>query len=270
MEALHLAQLDTPIHRLSPLTKLFVMLLYWGTALFTFNIPVLITLIVLALVLYPFARIPLRILRTILTIMAAIFAIFIVINGFMFYGGKTPIFYFFRWPFTVEGMFFGFAVCLKILSVVMMIPLLTSTTTLPKLMAGLAAIRLPYKFIFTFGVAMRLVPLVTSTYFDILASQRLRGHDISHMNYFQKLIKGYVPLFIPLVLTMLRRTADMDVAIESRGFGAPVVRTYLAEVRPSRSDIVALVSAGIVFSGIFAYLITHHASQMGLIISFQK
>jgi len=246
------------------------MLLYWATALFTFNIPVLLTLIFLSLILYPLAHLPLRILRTILTIMAAIFVLFIVINGFMFYGGKTPLFYLYKWPFTLEGMIFGFAVCLKILSVIMMIPLLTSTTTLPKLMAGLAAIKLPYKFIFTFGVAMRLVPLVTSTYFDIMASQRLRGHDISEMNYFQKLIKGYVPLFIPLVLTLLRRTADMDVAIESRGFGAPVARTYLEDIRPSRVDFLALALVLVVFSGIYAYLFLNHAGQMGLIIQMQK
>lgn len=270
MEALRLAQLNTPVHRLNPLTKLFIMLLYWGTALFTFNIPVLIALIILALVLYPLARLPLRILRTVLTIMSGIFILFILINGFMFYGGKTPLFYFFKWPFTLEGMIFGFAVCLKILSVVMMIPLLTSTTTLPKLMAGLATMRLPYKFIFTFGVAMRLVPLVTSTYFDIMASQRLRGHDLSQMNYFKRLIKGYVPLFIPLVLTMLRRTADMDVAIESRGFGAPVARTYLEEIRPTRADFIALGLALVVFSVIGVYLYLHNAGQMGLIIQFQK
>jgi energy-coupling factor transport system permease protein len=269
MEALRLAQLDTVIHRLNPLTKIFIMLLYWGTALFTFNIPVLGALIVLSLLIYPIAHVPLRILRVLITILAAIFVIFIVINGFMFYGGKTPLFYFFRWPFTLEGMIFGFAVCLKILSVVMMIPLLTSTTTLPKLMAGFAAIRLPYKFIFTFGVAMRLVPLVTSTYFDIMASQRLRGHDLSEMNYFNRLIKGYVPLFIPLVLTMLRRTADMDVAIESRGFGAPVARTYLEDIRPTGADVVALALALVVFGGLNIYLFLNHGTQMGLIIKMQ-
>ena len=134
----------------------------------------------------------------------------------------------------------------------------------------MAAIRLPYKFIFTFGVAMRLVPLVTSTYFDIMASQRLRGHDLSQMNYFKRLIKGYVPLFIPLVLTMLRRTADMDVAIESRGFGAPVVRTYLAEIRPTRADLFALGLAIVAFGGIIAYLLLNHAGRMGLIIQMQK
>jgi energy-coupling factor transport system permease protein len=268
MEALRLAQLDTVIHRLNPLTKLFIMLLYWATALFTFNIPVLLFMSTLALLLYPIAHIPLRILRGILIIMAPIFVIFIIINGFMFYGGETPLFYFYRWPFTLEGLMFGFAVDLKILTVIMMIPLLTSTTTLPKLMAGLAAVRLPYKFIFTFGVAMRLVPLVTTTYFDIMASQRLRGHDIGQMNYFKRLIKGYVPLFIPLVLTLLRRTADMDMAIESRGFGAPVKRTYLEEIRPTRADFVALAFSLVVFAGIFNYLYTHHASQMGLIIKY--
>jgi len=147
--------------------------------------------------------------------------------------------------------------------------LLSSTTTLPKLMAGFAAIRLPYKFIFTFGVAMRLVPLVTSTYFDIMASQRLRGHDLSEMNYFNRLIKGYVPLFIPLVLTMLRRTADMDVAIESRGFGAPVARTYLEDIRPSGADAVALVLALAIFAGLQTYLFLNHGTQMGLIIKMQ-
>jgi len=270
MDALRLSQLDSPVHRLNPLTKLFIMLLYWGTALFTFNIPVLLTLILLTLPLYPISRIPLRVLRVILSIMVGIFILFIIINGFMFYGGKTPLFFFFIWPFTLEGLVFGFAVCLKILSVVMMIPLLTMTTTLPKLMAGLAALKLPYKFIFTFGVAMRLVPLVTSTYFDIMASQRLRGHDLGEMNYFKRLVKGYVPLFIPLVLTMLRRTADMDIAIESRGFGAPEKRTYLEEMRPSRADIAALALALVVFGGIFTYLYLNSAGQMGLIIEFQK
>jgi energy-coupling factor transport system permease protein len=125
MEALRLAQLDTIVHRLNPLTKLLIVLVYWLTALFTFNIPVLLVMIALATLIYPLAHIPLRVLRTLLTVMAAIFVIFIVINGFMFYGGKTPLFFFFKWPFTIEGMFFGFAVCLKILSVVMLIPLLT-------------------------------------------------------------------------------------------------------------------------------------------------
>ena len=62
----------------------------------------------------------------------------------------------------------------------------------------------------------------------------------------------------------------MDVAVESRGFGAPVKRTYLQEIRPTGADVVALIISLTIFSGIFYYLITHHVSQMGLIIQFKK
>jgi energy-coupling factor transporter transmembrane protein EcfT len=81
MEALRLAQLDTVVHRLNPLTKLFIMLIYWTTALFTFNIPVLFFMSTMALLLYPIAHIPLRILRGILVVMAPIFVIFVVISS---------------------------------------------------------------------------------------------------------------------------------------------------------------------------------------------
>ncbi len=238
-----------------PATKLLFVLLYWLTALITFDIPLLVGLCLLSLALYPVARLPYRILRVIMTIMAGVFSIFLIANGFMYYKGETPLFYLFKWPFTLEGLIFGFSVCLKILSVILMIPLLTMTTTLPKLMAGLAKLRLPYKFIFTFGVAMRLVPLITSTYFDILAAQRLRGHDLSEMNYFKRLLKGYVPLFVPLVLTLLRRTSDMDIAIESRGFGAPVERTYLEEISLKRLDVITILLGLALFVGIFIYLL---------------
>ncbi len=150
-----------------------------------------------------------------------------------------------------------------------MIPLLTMTTTLPKFMAALAKLKLPYKFIFTFGVAMRLVPLVTSTYFDIMASQRLRGHDINEMNYFKRVIKGFIPLFIPLVLTMLRRTSDMDIAIESRGFGAPVERTYLEDITPRGSDYVIFAGVILFFVGVFYYLFATGGLGIGLSSTLQ-
>jgi len=254
MEAFKFARLNTPVHRLIPLTKLLFVLLYWLTALFTFNIPVLIFLCLLSLALYPLANLPYRLLRTFLMILSGVFVIFLIANGFMYYKGVTPLFYLYKWPFTLEGLIFGISVCLKILSVVLMIPLFTMTTTLPKFMAGLAKIKLPYKFIFTLGVAMRLVPLIMSTYADILAAQRLRGHDLSEMNYFKRLVKGYAPLFIPLVLTMLRRTSDMDIAIESRGFGAPVKRTYMEEISLKPLDYIALALGIVIFIGIFYFL----------------
>lgn len=276
MEAQKLARLSSPIHRLNPLVKLFTVALYWVIGLITLNPLVHGTLAIVSMAIYPIARLSLKTIRILLLILTPIFILFIIVNGFLYdvggsqiygIGGsqKTVLFHLFKWPFSLEGVFFGASVDLKILSIVLMIPLLTMTTTLPKFMAALAKLRLPYKFIFTFGVAMRLVPLVTSTYFDIMASQRLRGHDLSEMNYFKRIVKGYVPLFIPLVLTMLRRTSDMDIAIESRGFGAPIERTYLEDISPRGSDFVILGIVILFFGAIFGYLFFAGGLNLGTI-----
>jgi len=267
MLALRIAQLDSPINRLNPLTKLILVLIYWGTALLTFDIRVLAFLCLISICIYPFSRIPFfRVMKRPLFVMFIIFMIFITVNGFMFYGGETPLFYLHKWPFYLEGLLFGIAVSMKVLSVLLVIPLLTMTTPLPKFMAALSKLKLPYKFVFALGMAMRLVPLATATYFDILAAQRLRGHDLSSMNYIKRLVSGYVPLFIPLVLTMMRRASDMDIAIESRGFGAPVQRTNVEDLSFRRNDYMAIALALIMIIVVAYYLVRIGGMRLSLVI----
>lgn len=140
-----------------------------------------------------------------------------------------------------EGAIFGLTMAVKLLSVASAIPILTMTTPISPLMAGLARLKLPYKFIFVFGTAMRLTPLVQETFEEIHDAQRLRGHNISQMNIIKKITKGYYPIFVPLLLSLLRKTNDMDVAIESRAFGAPVKRTYLDDVSLKWADFLAML-----------------------------
>jgi energy-coupling factor transport system permease protein len=275
MDALRLSRLKSPIHTLNPLVKLLVVVLYWLVALITLNPLVTGSFIILAVCCYPLSRLSLSTVRILLMILIPIFIIFIIFNGFLYdiggaaaYGsrsGGTVLFTLWKWPFTLGGLWFGVRVDLKILSIVLMIPLFTMTTSLPKFMAALAKLKLPYKFIFTLGIAMRLVPLIISTYQDILAAQRLRGYDLSEMNYFKRIVKGYVPLFIPLVLTMLRRTSDMDIAIESRGFGAPVQRTYLQDITPTGRDWVILTGVILFFGLVFTYIFFWGGLSFGLV-----
>jgi energy-coupling factor transport system permease protein len=241
--ALRHARGSTPIHRLNPLTKLLVVLVFWLVSLGQFNPIVLVGLIAIALVFWRIARIPLRGFATMLLALSVIFVVLTVINGFMFYNGHTAIFRIGSTPFTVEGVWFGVTISLKILSVVTFIPILTFTTPMPRLMAALATLGLPYKFIFTFGVAMRFTPLVSQTFRDIVASQRLRGYDLQAMRLPTRVFRGYIPIFIPLLLTLLRRASDLDIAIESRAFGAPVRRTQLEELRFGTLDLVVIGAA---------------------------
>jgi energy-coupling factor transporter transmembrane protein EcfT len=54
---------------------------------------------------------------------------------------------------------------------------------------------------------------------------------VDEMNFIVRAVKGYAPLFIPLILTVLRKASITDLAIEARAFGATRDRTYVNEVR---------------------------------------
>lgn len=242
MNVLAFTNLDTPIHRLSPLTKLLMVGCLWTVSLLSFNLIVLLMVIGCCLVLWTLARIPLSGFKMVLTVLAGVSVLFVLFNGFFFFGGVTPLFQIGRWTFTLEGALFGIAVSVKVASVVAAVPILTMTTPVSQLMAALAALKLPYKFIFAFGTAMRFVPLVQETYTDIRDAQRLRAHDVKEMKLHHKLTKGYLPIVVPLFLSLLRKSQDMDVAIESRAFGAPVKRTYVESVGLQALDVVFVVA----------------------------
>lgn len=244
------------IHGLNPITKLIAVVLFWVTALISIKIPPLCLMIFVAVVLWIIARIPLAPMKPIFISTLFILVMFTTLNGFLYSSGETVLFTVFGAPVWLEGVVFGFGIWLKILAVVTIFPVLTLTTPLPKLLAALAKLKLPYKVNFSLGMAFRLTPLVGQTYKDISESQTLRGHDIKKMNYFKRLYKGYLPLFIPLVMTLLRRSGDLDIAIESRGFGTPKERTFLADVKMTWIDwtflaVFLLAFVGVIFLAVY-------------------
>lgn len=240
MNALVYINLDTPIHRLNPLSKIFIVGCLWIASFSSSNLIVMTIIVLFCLLLWVIARIPLSGMMVLIGVVALVGLMMVVVQGFLFLGAETVLFTVFGRPFMAEGAIYGFTMAVKLLSIACAIPILTMTTPVSPLMAALASLKLPYKFIFIFGTAMRLTPLVQETYETIQDAQSLRGHNIREMNIFKKVTKGYLPIFIPLLLSLLRKTSDMDVAIESRAFGAPVDRTYLDDVSLKRYDYAAM------------------------------
>lgn len=68
-----------------------------------------------------------------------------------------------------------------------------------------------------------------------------------------KKMKAYVPLTVPLILSILKKSDDLDIAIESRAFGAPVKRTYLKEIKIHLADYIAVTFLASLF---IIYVIT--------------
>lgn len=233
---------DTPIHKLNPLTKMFMLCILWIVAFVSANMNVMLATLVFSIVVWRIARIPISQLKVLFGVVAIVGVFMIVVQGFFWITdeGSPILFQLFGRNFYVQGALFGLTLTVKLMAVAAAIPILVMTTPISPFMAALAALKLPFKFIFVFGTAMRLTPLMQEVFEEIREAQRLRGHNIAKMNLWNKIIKGYGPIFIPLLLSLLRKTNDMDVAIESRAFGAPVKRTYLEDVRLKGRDYFAM------------------------------
>jgi energy-coupling factor transporter transmembrane protein EcfT len=75
---------------------------------------------------------------------------------------------------------------------------------------------------------------------------------LDEMNLIDRVRKGLVPIVIPLFLSLLRKAQDMDVAIESRAFGAPVERTYMESIDLGFADGIFILLTIVFCVGLIA------------------
>lgn len=98
-----------------------------------------------------------------------------------------------------------------------------SKTTNPKLVAlSLVKMGMPYKYAHVAYLGLRFIPMVESDFGVIMDTLRLRGIQ----NGWQKIRMAIVAL----VATEIRRTEEIAIALETRGFGIYPTRIDLDEV----------------------------------------
>ena len=255
MMTLEMVNRDSPIHRLSPITKLYLLFALLFVILASFNLLVLLGASAFCFVFWAIGRISVNEFKKFFAMVGAVCLVFIIANGFFYYEGTTTMFTLRilrrHAEFTAEGFVFGSAVACKIVASFSVFPILTLTTPISRLLAALAFLRLPYKIIFAFGAAVRFVPLMQQTWHDIIDAQRLRGHDLKRIKLPARLWRGYIPIAIPLLLSILHKSQSLDIAIESRAFGAPGRRTFIDEIRPGAVDWLVMVITTLFCGGLF-------------------
>jgi len=253
---------DTFIHRLNPISKLtYVILTLILVFISTFTQDIIILLIWLstALIFWKIGKISIKYFMSLVKILMGIIIFIIVVQGFM-YRGETALFVLFHYRipggadigvFTYEGLMFGIMISVRVITAVAVLPLFTFTTSYLRFMETMTRLRVPFKYSFIFVAGMRSVPLIQETWRTVTEAQKLRAFDIDKMNIFKKAFKAYIPIVTPLVLLLLRKANDMQIAIETRAFGAPVQRTFMEDIYLHARDYIFLA---FVFS-LFAFCV---------------
>ena len=92
--------------------------------------------------------------------------------------------------------------------------------------------------------------MIAATSYTIMQAQRARGLDIDTGNVFTR-TKKYVPLLIPVFVSVIRGTNVFAMALESKGFGHDEERTHYLQLGYKKADVLALAAT----AGLLAVII---------------
>ena len=120
---------------------------------------------------------------------------------------------------TLEAIFFGVAMCLRLLAIISAFTILTFTIHPDDLMLSMIKMKLPYKSVLVTSLSTRFIPTLIDDVECISDVQRSRGLELDKGNLLQK-IKSRMSIIIPLLSNSLDRTVQVSEAMESRAFGS--------------------------------------------------
>lgn len=245
---------ESVVHRLDPRTKLVLTLLYI-VALFlavdyisyAFMAAVLAACIIISTIKL---RIILRGVKPLIVIL--------IITGILnlFYTKGDPIFSWWIFTITVEGIKRAVFMVLRILMLIMGTFLLTYTTSpvaltdgLERLLGPLKKIKVPvHELSMMMSIALRFIPTLIEETDKIMNAQKARGASFETGNIFQR-AKALLPLLIPLFISAFRRADELASAMESRCYNGGEGRTKMKTLKMAGADWAALV-LGLIVLGI--------------------
>lgn len=225
--------LNSPLHRLNPLTKLTFVFAMIAFAFFSFSklapylaIPILIAVFI--------GRVQKQYLSLLFKlILPTITFMFIMQSVFLPYG-ETVILTLGIFDVTRESMQSAFLTVSRIFVMVSSFGILLLTTHPSELMSDLTRRGLPGQFAYVIISTLQILPQMQVKAQTIIASQRSRGLDTE--SSFLKRIGALVPLVGPLVFGSLVEVEERAIAIEARGFTSKQVKTSLHEVPDTAFD----------------------------------
>lgn len=247
---------SSPLRSLDGRTKLTAMAVIFILVLL-FSHPVyIIALLAFVLVIWFIARLPSKMLKDLMNYFWMIAVIILVVQIF-FYPGTTNLLKIskplpaigFSGFITLEGIAFGIAMVLRLVVIMIVAPLMVMTTPLPELMLALVKLKVPYRFAFIMTTALSLLPSIQNRASIIQQAQLCRGISYDSGGNFIGKLKASVSLMIPLILGAFRDSQTLEVAMNSRAFGAPIKRTFLLDSHFTTADYIIIAVSMVALIG---------------------
>jgi len=248
-------QLDTPIHRLSGLTKLLCFLLLTFAVMYSYDIRVVLLVMAFSIGILCISRIRFSQIR----IMIVYVLVFILTNavitfffspemGVEIYGTRHVVARLFRNIYlTQEQLLYQTTKFFKYASVIPLGMIFLLTTNPSEFASSLNGVGVPYKAAFAVALTLRYFPDIQRDYHDISLAQQARGLDLSYKAKFNQRFKNALLIVIPLIFCSLERIEMISNAMDLRGFAKGNTRTWYTSKKLEGHDYSALAISTLIF-----------------------
>ena len=142
---------------------------------------------------------------------------------------------------TSDRINFAIAMVMRLLTIGGFSLLFVMTTEYTKFVNALKSLKIPTTVAFSLGYALRSVTGLSNDLHHIMNSQRSRGLEFDK----NTLVKGRNTLMavtIPMAVSVIRRSQHVSDAMQSRGFGGPMIPTMYHPSRFGRNDGIMLAA----------------------------
>ncbi|MCE5236451.1 MAG: energy-coupling factor transporter transmembrane component T [Clostridiaceae bacterium] len=253
-------KLDTPIHRMSGLTKFICFLLLTFGVMFSYDVRVIFAIMAFSLWVLRVSKVRFSQIR----LMVIYVAIFILTNfvisyvfspeeGVKIYGTRHEFGRLFgSFSFTYEQLLYQGTKMIKYASVVPLGMIFLLTTNPSEFASALNGVGVGYRAAYAVSLTLRYFPDIQRDYNNISMAQQARGLDMSKKAKLAERFKNALVIIVPLILSTLDRVEAISNAMDLRGFGKGKKRTWYTGRRFTRLDLLSLLICGAIFLGTVA------------------
>jgi energy-coupling factor transport system permease protein len=248
---------DTPIHRLSGLTKLLCFLFLTFAVMYSYDLRVVLLVMLFSFWVLWVSKIQFSQIRS-MVIYVLIFIVTNAIISFFFapeygveiYGTRHQIVKLFGHIYlTQEQLLYQVTKFFKYASVIPLGMIFLLTTNPSEFASSINRVGVPYKAAFAVALTLRYFPDVQRDYRDISLAQQARGLDLSHKAKFVDRFRNALLIVIPLIFSTLDRIELISNAMDLRGFAKGKQRTWYTSKKLDRQDYLAILISALIFAG---------------------
>lgn len=231
------------IYQLNATTKLVFMLLVSAACMITYDTRFLLAICVFSIILFKEAKIKWSQISFIVKFIVA----FMVLNllfvylfqptyGQNIYHSRSILIHAGYFTLTMQEVFYLFNLLLKYVCSIPIVLLFLLTTNPSQFAASLNKIGISYKISYAVALALRYIPDIQNSYWEISAAQQARGNELSKKAKLSKRIKGTLNIVMPLIFSSLDRIDTISTAMQLRRFGSKKKRTWYVTQSFTKND----------------------------------